>query len=1101
MKKFLKNNWPLVFLFFLNFLLLLANFVPGTYLIGWDSTVPELNLNLNLERFIFGVWQEYRGLGTLDGMAHTANIMHWFYSALLSLVLPTNLVRYVLTIIAHFLGGLGSYYLTNKVLSRLWSQENSFIRQIASLLAALLYQYNFMTIQMFYAPLEVFSTHFALLPWGVLTTLNYLRHPTKRSLFFFFLVNLLGISQAHVPSVFISYLILIFVILFFDLIISKFKSLQKIINLILIIFVVNAFWGLPYVYSTFSKAAEISSSTINRLSTDEIFLRNLAWGDLKSVLTFGSFNLDYLDWNNQTAQFEQMLTSWLSTYQSANFQTINIALTLFSLLGLVLAILNIRNHKKKKRFIWPLTASLTFFLSQLAIDTSIIKGFSIVLRNKIPFYHDIFRFTFTKFSLAYVMLLSVFFGIAAYKVSDWLKKRFHYFTPVLFLTPLIISLAIIAYPAFEGKFLYHRLRVTIPNAYFEAMEFFKTQPKQTRISLWPSPSLYGWHHHEWGYRGSGFIWQIIPQPITDRAFDAWSASNETFYKQLQYALKQQDMALIESVLGKYRVNYILLDKSVVTTEKGRQSQAAQEAEAIIEKIGLEKIWERDFLSVYKTKNNYSSFVSIIPSYTPANNYNQYASYDPIYTTYGGYLVTDDLPKINFPLSYLMQNRIQEKLNFQENSLKFTIQANQEQILVLPGLKNLKYYSPVSQLSYHSNQLVIEFKPAYSIKVGQKEHQFKTLPTQNIPVFDNPQELIISINDQIIELKQGETITTQLHSLEVGKDIEIFYFDKAAADYNGKEIIISPTDLGSHQIDQSHWQNLIPETNITLDEKNATLILATLKNDWLIKLNKSDLDSCGPNTTKSGQKTNYDGKIVFESRNGSICDQLNLKSLSTTAAHLLVLQEENLANRDLKIFIKNQASNQLDLEETLKINKSSANYPQVIFGLFSWPNYLKNSYLVNFENKSFGHELAKNKLAQFESYSLPLPFKWLASIELVGKNFQQIQSQGQIEKLDKIGSSFYAIKLKFENNKGLINLSQSYECGWLALSHKTNKSYFSLANYKKLPHHRFNGWANAWEVPAGEHQIIIFYWPQLLVFGGYLLLIVTGSYLIYRVLRK
>jgi hypothetical protein len=106
-----RRSWPIFLLLGISVALFAANYQPGTYLLGWDSTVPELNLPLNFWRFIFGVWQEYRGLGTLDGMAHTANIVYWFYTFFLAAVIPVSAVRYVTNIGAHFLGGAGIYCL------------------------------------------------------------------------------------------------------------------------------------------------------------------------------------------------------------------------------------------------------------------------------------------------------------------------------------------------------------------------------------------------------------------------------------------------------------------------------------------------------------------------------------------------------------------------------------------------------------------------------------------------------------------------------------------------------------------------------------------------------------------------------------------------------------------------------------------------------------------------------------------------------------------------------------------------------------------------------------------------------------------------------
>ena len=162
LNRFLKNHWPIAFLTFISLVIFLTNYVPGTYLLGWDNTVPELNLFLNLKRVLSGVWQEYRGLGTLDGMSHTANIVHWAYIALLSLVLPANIVRYAFILLSHLVGGVGVYYLIKKEILPTLIKKGRDNFKLISLIGALIYQLNFMTVQMFYVPLELFVIHFAI---------------------------------------------------------------------------------------------------------------------------------------------------------------------------------------------------------------------------------------------------------------------------------------------------------------------------------------------------------------------------------------------------------------------------------------------------------------------------------------------------------------------------------------------------------------------------------------------------------------------------------------------------------------------------------------------------------------------------------------------------------------------------------------------------------------------------------------------------------------------------------------------------------------------------------------------------------------------------
>ncbi|MEM5782282.1 MAG: hypothetical protein QXD43_03760, partial [Candidatus Aenigmatarchaeota archaeon] len=90
----LKQNFFIFSLIILEFILFEANYKPGTFLVGWDNVYPELNFKSNLKMNLFSVWQEYRGLGVEDGLAHGANLLHTLFLYFLSLIFPINLLRY-----------------------------------------------------------------------------------------------------------------------------------------------------------------------------------------------------------------------------------------------------------------------------------------------------------------------------------------------------------------------------------------------------------------------------------------------------------------------------------------------------------------------------------------------------------------------------------------------------------------------------------------------------------------------------------------------------------------------------------------------------------------------------------------------------------------------------------------------------------------------------------------------------------------------------------------------------------------------------------------------------------------------------------------------
>lgn len=209
--KILPTVIPVLIIIGIDTFLLKVNYIPGTWLSGWDSTQPELNLKGHLIRDFSSVWQEYRGLGVLDGMAHGANLVHLLYVWFLSLVLPPNMIRYVFVMIMHAVGGIGAFVLIRYLLKA----KLKLLGTVAAFVGAIFYLFNPGTIQMFYAPLELFIIHFGFLPWLLWALFKYLDNSSKFNLLIFAFLNVLALSQAHVPTIFIVYLISVLAFLFF----------------------------------------------------------------------------------------------------------------------------------------------------------------------------------------------------------------------------------------------------------------------------------------------------------------------------------------------------------------------------------------------------------------------------------------------------------------------------------------------------------------------------------------------------------------------------------------------------------------------------------------------------------------------------------------------------------------------------------------------------------------------------------------------------------------------------------------------------------------------------------------------------------------------
>ncbi len=1103
MKKILlhfSTFWPVYLLVLISLLLFLTNYIPGTYLLGWDSTVPEFNIWLNLQRFIFGVWQEYRGLGTLDGMAHTANIVYWLYALLFSFFLPQNLVRYAIEFTLHLLGGIGIFFLIRGIilpqLLSLQKKSNEKIFQRLNAIAfvgALFYMLNLMTVHMFYAPLELFSLHFAILPWGIYSLIKYFQKPTLKSLFFFLVVNLLGVSQAHVPTLFISYSIAIGVILITQLFSFSLTRLKQVLLVIFVLISVNAFWGLSYGYSAISKSAEISVSKQNRLSTDGAFYSNFAWSDLKSVFTFGGFQLQYLDWNIKDQRSEPMMSSWMNLYSQPIYQYTSAFFSVMSILGVVfLGYLSFRYRTSL------LSSFIFMWFIALAMLGTNIPGLSILsafARDHIPLFYQIFRFTFTKFSLLYVCSVSILIGVFLYSVLCY-KKSFFQYISLLTCSILILAILTISFPVFKGFFFYPQLKVKLPDEYQQFSQYLNSLPETERIISFPIHSLWGWTTGttEWGYRGSGFLWQAIKQPLVDRSFDAWSKENETVFLQMNRALYSLDADQFAKTFQKFHMSQIFYDHSIF--QPGNYSEALFTSEAhqffnTIPQITLEKKFDK--LEIYHIQNTYddlkifapSKVISISPDYNSI-----YTSRDQAYIDQGEYIQADE-HAIHYPFSLLQRDELspsslKNDVLFKDQEILFPLRLEANQKVVIPSLGQKQKTLPTvitSKVDPVSQNLVISFN-----------FQLPSVLLSDGRVIKATQSAMLSLPWQVnqqYELHLGSATLPIDASASLEKPQTVAYINFLTDKY---------VDASLHFTSNSSSRTVHPQSLVidfskivkSFDEQMSSLTVDQLKNAQisfsfddvipfkLLSGNKRSLGvkNCRDPQVGSVSSIRKDTSVEYLAKDkGLFCDTYFFPEIDTDTQYVYHLKGETKSGAGMSVLLLNPYTKRFDIYTGTRTGKFDFFAP-----LYPSHNYSEDNsqyFQLIFNGDSYGSEENKVEVQQSELY--PLPLNWLTSIYTTpatpSENFVT-----QITQQSKLGTSFYTIKALVLSEEGLVVLPQSFDKGWIAFSLKSPLHLFK--------HLTYNGWANAWMLPAGDYEVVVLYWPQLLSFAGYGLLFAT-----------
>ncbi|MBI2268325.1 MAG: hypothetical protein HYU80_02625 [Candidatus Blackburnbacteria bacterium] len=657
-------------------ILLLKNFPFGTWYTGWDNLHPEFNFPLNFTRALTSVWQPNQGLGTYGGHGYAATLPHTFVLWLLSFIIPEQYLRSTFTFLMLFAGSFGVFFLVRQLLK----DANEQIRNGSSFLSALFYIFNLATAQQFYIQLEPFTIHFAALPWLFWSVRRFLDNPAKKNLIIFTTITIFTSSMGFIPPLFIVYMLLLAIFLGSHYLYSlTLKTLQRVLTVFVITITLNLYWLLPVSYFTTTHSGTYLNAYNNISSTEDFILKNKKYGDVANVALLKGFIFEAIDATNNGdifpifAPWEQHLNIFVKTIGYALFGII--------LVGFLSCVKNVRKHPANLFLI----VSFVLVFSLLATNTPPFSYISKVLQD-IPVLKQAFRVAFTKFSIALALLYAILFTLGITQIIPVAKKFLTQKYMLVSLYPLVtFSLITFGWPFFNGKLLYDRTKLNIPQSYFQLFDFFKSQNPNERIANFPQGWNWGWSVYRWGYSGSGFLWYGIEQPIMDRAFDVWGKYNEDYFWQLEYAIYSENFPLIDKLVEKYHISFIILDKNIIPYANPRSHLYTEKVENYLNSntkyektktFSSKKVEIRD-ISVYKVSLNNQAgaekstvVAGNVKNIQPLYNYTHL---DQAYLNQGDYFTDSQAPwSVYYPYRSLLTTRKLDELPFtiQDQSDRF-----------------------------------------------------------------------------------------------------------------------------------------------------------------------------------------------------------------------------------------------------------------------------------------------------------------------------------------------------------------------------------------------------------------------------------------------
>lgn len=605
----------------------ITNYVPDHYLTGWDNLQTELEPILAIKRAFFSGWQEYQSFGLISGMAHAADLIRSLYQNTLTTFLPNHAVRFVTQLLVLCAGTLGSLKL---IYFLMINKTSTYVSKLFPFLGSLLYLLNYGTIQILSLSYEPFSWFFAVLPWLLYFYTKILRSSvdvSRSDIVLFIVVNLLATPAFYVQTQFVVYGIGLTALTIGHIIMSKTRLdlLKRSLFLSLTILLVNSFWLLPQLYFLKNNGTEIvTNAKSNTVSTEDTFYQNLEKGTLYNYLTFRGLYDDLYTLNNK-----HIFNTWNKYHQNPAGMTAQWLVVAINLLGIILSI------KKKKNI--PFLIIYLFVAIALLSNTFLIDQINELLR-KLPIIYQIFRSPFTKFVVPYSLVASIFFTAGLIFIREILSKKNRHSHIIVGLLAGILLLTY-ALPAFRGYYFAPSTKVVIPKDYFQLFDYFKTQPKNSRIGLLPEYTFWGWFRTNWGYDGSGFLWYGIEQPIVSRTFDVWSSDSEGYYWELKYALSKNDPVMLKNVLDKYRIDYLVVDNTLLAVGTSYKTLRYNDLYELLESTeGILKSADFGKLTVYTVSHDIvqNNFVSLISDVSKSGPSVKMTNYDASYYEYGDY---------------------------------------------------------------------------------------------------------------------------------------------------------------------------------------------------------------------------------------------------------------------------------------------------------------------------------------------------------------------------------------------------------------------------------------------------------------------------------
>lgn len=267
------------------------------------------------------------------------------------------------------------------------------------------------------------------------------------------------------------------------------------------------------------------------------------------------------------------------------------------------------------------------------------------------------------------------------------------------------------------------------------------------------------------------------------------------------------------------------------------------------------------------------------------------------------------------------------------------------------------------------------------------------------------------------------------------------------------------------------------TNYLLSEKIATTEAVlykdnkaiTYQNNYQILVNKNNLVVKIPKTLiKSYSTMDYKNEKCTQDET-TTCFSFDAPFADEKYSYLLSINNKNISGRRFFFYILDKTKKQSYIEDRLLSDNALYILPQKYkYGL---------GYNFSFQNNNYAGVPSQNVISNLNLYLFP--YEAIKNIAIFKPDYSPKNKEINTEIISQKNSYYwYEVQLKNNNHKYLI-FNQAYDDGWIAVSSSKNLTHFKISNF-----------ANGFDIGNIKNgKVWIIYWPQVLQFLGYLLLLV------------